>query len=89
MIGDTPGPRKTDRIYDGEAYILMKMKHLIDLDEAALERARRRLGLPTIKATVNAALRLAAGPPQADDDVEAALAALAAIDFDDRSAAWR
>jgi Arc/MetJ family transcription regulator len=65
------------------------VKHLVDLDDDALERARRHLGLPTIKATVNAALRLAADRSPADDDLDDALTTLASVEFEDRSAAWR
>lgn len=65
------------------------MKHLVDLDDDALERAKRHLGTPTIKATVNAALRLAAGGSSAGDDLDAAMATLASVEFEDRSAAWR
>lgn len=65
------------------------MKHLVDLDDEALERAKRHLGTATIKATVNAALRLAAGGSSADDDLDAALVILASVGFEDRSSAWR
>ncbi|MEP6814627.1 MAG: hypothetical protein ABI873_03640 [Marmoricola sp.] len=65
------------------------MKHLVDVDDDALERAKRHLGTPTIKATVNAALRLAAGSSAADDELDAALETLASLEFEDRSAPWR
>lgn len=65
------------------------MKHLVDVDDDALERAKRHLGTPTIKATVNAALRLASGGSSAEADLSAALETLASVEFDDRSAAWR
>ncbi len=65
------------------------MKHLVDVDDDVLERAKRHLGTPTIKATVNAALWLAAGGSSADDDLAAALVTLASVEFEDRSAAWR
>lgn len=67
----------------------MRVKHLIDLDEAALDAARRHLGTRTLKDTVNAALRLAAGADIEGRDVEAALETLASIEFDDRARAWR
>jgi Arc/MetJ family transcription regulator len=35
-------------------------KHLVDIDDDALRAARARLGSPTIKETVNRALRQAA-----------------------------
>jgi Arc/MetJ family transcription regulator len=65
------------------------VKHLVDLDDETLERAKRHLGLSTIKATVNEALRLAAGRSAADDELDAALHTLAEVEFEDRSAAWR
>ncbi|HVX42316.1 MAG TPA: hypothetical protein VHC49_00425 [Mycobacteriales bacterium] len=65
------------------------MKHLVDLDEDALDRARRQLGTDTIKSTVNAALRLASAAPPDEAGLDRALDSLAAIDFADRSAAWR
>ncbi len=65
------------------------MKHLVDVDDDVLERAKRHLGTPTIKATVNAALRLASGGSAADADLTAAVATLASVEFEDRSAAWR
>jgi Arc/MetJ family transcription regulator len=65
------------------------MKHLVDLDDEALDRAKRHLGLSTIKATVNEALRLASGHSGADEELDAALATLADVEFEDRSAAWR
>ncbi|WP_255450168.1 type II toxin-antitoxin system VapB family antitoxin [Skermania sp. ID1734] len=65
------------------------MKHLVDIDEAVLQRAKQELGLPTIKATVNAALRLVARRSERHDDLNSALDTLAEIEFEDRSAAWR
>lgn len=65
------------------------VKHLVDLDEPALEAARRHLGTRTLKDTVNAALRLAAGGDDHGRDVDAALNTLAALDFGDRADAWR
>ncbi len=62
-------------------------KHLIDLDESALTEARAELGTDTVKATVNEALRRAGGSRQAR--VERALAALSAVEFEDRRSAWR
>lgn len=65
------------------------MKHLVDLDEAALDAARRHLGTVTLKDTVNTALRLAAGQDTGGRDVAAALDMLAGVAFDDRADAWR
>jgi Arc/MetJ family transcription regulator len=65
------------------------VKHLVDVDESALEAAKRQLGTRTIKDTVNAALRLAAGQDIEGRDVDAALDRLAQITFVDRAEAWR
>lgn len=62
-------------------------KRLIDVDDRALEAARERLGTPTIKDTVNEALRRAAEDRQAD--LTHALDVLAHADLEDRAAAWR
>lgn len=65
------------------------MKHLVDLDEDAVEAARRHLGTKTLKDTVNAALRLAVGRDNHGRDVDAALDVLGSVDFADRAEAWR
>ncbi|MDA3642216.1 hypothetical protein [Mycobacterium xenopi] len=62
-------------------------KHLIDIDEQALEMARAELGTSTIKETVNAALRRAT--THREQRVADALDALAAAPSEDRAAAWR
>ena len=62
-------------------------KHLVDIDEDALEMARTELGTTTIKDTVNAALRNATS--QREQRVAAALDALAAAPPEDRAEAWR
>ena len=62
-------------------------KRLIDIDEAALEAARAKLGTGTIKDTVNEALRRTAGSRH--EAVAQALDSLAAGPLEDRSAAWR
>ena len=62
-------------------------KHLVDIDEEALEMARTELGTTTIKDTVNAALRHATS--QRERRVAAALDALAAAPPEDRAEAWR
>ena len=62
-------------------------KHLIDIDERALEMARAELGTTTIKETVNVALRRASS--QRVKDTAAALDVLAAAPPEDRAAAWR
>lgn len=68
-------------------YTGMVAKHLIDIDEQALEMARAELRTSTIKETVNAALRRATA--QRVQQVAAALDALAAASREDRAAAWR
>lgn len=62
-------------------------KHLIDIDEQALEMARAELGTTTIKETVNAALRRATS--HRAEHVASALDALAAAPSEDRAEAWR
>ena len=62
-------------------------KHLIDVDEEALSRARAQLGTETIRDTVNEALRRATG--DRDHRVTAALDVLAKADLADRADAWR
>lgn len=62
-------------------------KHLIDLDEDALRAARAELRTPTIKDTVNEALRRAT--TQREGRVAAALDVLAAAELEDREGAWR
>ena len=70
------------------SYILVAMaKHLIDLDEEALNAARAELGTATIKETVNEALRRAT--QDRGRKVAAALDILANADLDDRVEAWR
>jgi Arc/MetJ family transcription regulator len=62
-------------------------KHLIDLDEPALDAARAELRTTTIKDTVNEALRRAAH--NRNERVSHALDALGRARFDDRDDAWR
>jgi len=62
-------------------------KHLVDIDEEALSKARAELGTATIKETVNKALLVAAG--SRDPRVTNALDVLAKADLIDRSEAWR
>jgi Arc/MetJ family transcription regulator len=62
-------------------------KHLVDIDEQALDMARAELGTTTIKDTVNAALRHAT--TQRERRVAAALDSLAAAPPEDRAEAWR
>ena len=65
------------------------MKHLIDLDEEALARARATLGTSTIKATVNEALRRAAVDSDREARIRSGLDALASMPSFDRADAWR
>lgn len=62
-------------------------KHLVDIDDGALDAARAQLGTDTIKDTVNEALRRAAEPRSAA--VKSALDRLAAADLEPREQAWR
>ena len=62
-------------------------KHLVDLNEKALESARAELGTTTIKDTVNEALRRTS--IQREDRIAAALDVLAGAHLDDRVDAWR
>lgn len=62
-------------------------KHLIDLDEEQLARARSELGTVTIKDTVNEALRRATAARETR--VEKAFEILAAMPDFDRADAWR
>lgn len=62
-------------------------KHLIDLDEDALRAARVELRTPTIKETVNEALRRSTA--HRDRRVSTSLDVLAAAELEDREDAWR
>lgn len=62
-------------------------KRLVDIDDDALERARRALGTSTMRETVARALQLAAAT-EADRRSDA-LDDLAGIEFADRQDAWR
>jgi len=65
------------------------VKHLVDLDEAALAAAQEHLGTSTIKDTVNAALKLATGRTVSGEEIEAALDVWADMELPDRDALWR
>lgn len=62
-------------------------KHLVDIDEVALDDAKRELGTGTIKDTVNLALRRASA--QHREDVDRQLDVLAHADLASREQAWR
>ena len=68
-------------------YTVAVAKHLIDLDEEALNAARAELGTATIKETVNEALQRAT--QDRGRRVAEALDILANADLDDRVEAWR
>ena len=62
-------------------------KHLVDIDEDALAAAQAELGTPTMKETVNEALRLASATR--DARVGRALDRLARRELLPREDAWR
>lgn len=62
-------------------------KHLIDLDDHALNAARAELGTTTIKSTVNEALRRASA--ERTERIRNSLDVLAGAVFEDRDDAWR
>ncbi len=68
-------------------YTGVMAKHLVDIDEQALRDARAKLGVRTIKETVNRALRLAGDEHGAA--VKQRLDALADADLAPREQAWR
>lgn len=76
------------RIYAGDGvYTHGVAKHLIDLDEEALSKARAELGTATIRDTVNSALERVTSSRHAR--VVAALDVLAGTDLKDRTEGWR
>jgi Arc/MetJ family transcription regulator len=62
-------------------------KHLVDIDETALAAAQAELGTPTMKDTVNEALRRASA--KRDARVEKALDRLGRRQLPPREQAWR
>ena len=62
-------------------------KHLVDIDEEALAAAQAELGTPTMKDTVNEALRRAS--VRRASRVQRALDRLGRRDFPPREEAWR
>jgi Arc/MetJ family transcription regulator len=62
-------------------------KHLVDIDEDALDDAKRELGTGTLKDTVNLALRRAGALRRGD--VKRQLDVLAQADLAPREQAWR
>ncbi len=62
-------------------------KHLVDIDEVALDEAKRHLATGTIKETMKLALLRAS--PQHRGDVDRQLDMLARSDLASRKQAWR
>jgi Arc/MetJ family transcription regulator len=74
-------------------YILSHMKHLIDMDDELLGRVKEILGTQTLKATVDAALRLVEqqAPDQAKNraaQIDAWAKLCEEIPLADRQEAW-
>jgi Arc/MetJ family transcription regulator len=75
-------------IRDASVDILCTMtKHLVDLDDDLLAKARAELGTNTIKDTVNEALRRSS--EKRLEQIADSLDTLAAAHLEDREAAWR
>jgi Arc/MetJ family transcription regulator len=89
-VAAIPTPDRLPYILRLPQDILTGVKHLVDVDETLLERARATLGTSTIKDTVNEALRLAADRKRAE--LDAAMDELAelvrALPVQDRASAW-
>jgi Arc/MetJ family transcription regulator len=62
-------------------------KHLVDLDDHALNAARAEMGTTTIKSTVNEALRRASA--ERTERIRNSLDVLAGAALSDREDAWR
>jgi Arc/MetJ family transcription regulator len=62
-------------------------KHLVDLDDHALNAARAEMGTTTIKSTVNEALRRASA--DRTERIRNSLDVLAGAALNDREDAWR
>jgi Arc/MetJ family transcription regulator len=71
----------------GDVYTDGMSKHLVDIDEEALQAARAKLGTDTIKDTVNRALRRVGGDH--GSTVKKRLDLLARADLARREEAWR
>ncbi len=65
------------------------MKHIVDIDEDALEAARRTLGTSSIKETVNVALQQIGRRPPTAEEIDAAFEVLGAVPDNVREQAWR
>lgn len=65
------------------------MKHIVDLDEDALDAARRALGTASIKDTVNTALQQAGRRAPTQEEINAAFEVLGSVPDDIREQAWR
>ena len=77
------------RLYTPLSWYLLRVvaKHLVDVDEDALDDAKRELGTSTIKDTINLALRRSGARRR--DDIKRQLDLLARADFAPRDQAWR
>ena len=84
QIGETDPAVYIDCLF---VYTCGVTKRLIDIDDTWLEVAQAELGTPTIKATVNEALRLAGG--RREERVSYAFQTLADAPLLDRDEAWR
>jgi Arc/MetJ family transcription regulator len=65
------------------------VKHIVDIDEDALEAARRALGTSSIKETVNSALQEVSRSTPNTAEIAAAFDVLGAVPDDIREQAWR
>jgi Arc/MetJ family transcription regulator len=65
------------------------VKHIVDIDEDALEAARRTLGTSSIKETVNAALQQIGRRAPTAEEIDAAFEVLGSVPDDIRDQAWR
>lgn len=65
------------------------MKHIVDIDEDALDAARKALGTSSIKETVNAALAQASRRAPTSEEINAAFEVLGSVPDDIREQAWR
>jgi Arc/MetJ family transcription regulator len=74
-------------IYLSSIYTPEMTKRLVEIDDDVLEAAQVALGTPTIRATVEEALRLASGGRV--ERLARHLDALAAHQFAERDGAWR
>jgi Arc/MetJ family transcription regulator len=65
------------------------VKRIVDIDDDALDAARKALGTSSIKDTVNAALAQAGRRAPTAEEIDAAFEVLGAVPNDIREQAWR